>query len=139
MTISVQLVYPMFAMFLLTVFTLIKMFLARRHAIVSGQMKMHFFKTFAGSEQPEEVLKTSRHFSNIFEAPSLFYIACILGMILSIQGLPFIILAWLYVMARCLHAYIHMGPNKVMHRMRAYAFSWLILGIMWISIFIEAI
>lgn len=139
MTVSVQLVYPMLAMFLVTLITLAKMFLARRNAIISGQMKMGYFKTFTGGDQSEEVLKTGRHFSNIFEAPVLFYIACILGMILPIQGWVFVILAWIYVIARCLHAYIHMGPNKVMHRMQAYAFSWMILTAMWIGIFIKAV
>lgn len=138
-TISVQLVYPMCVMFLLTVMTLAKMFLARRHAIISGQMKMSYFKTFTGGEQSEEVLKTGRHFSNLLEAPVLFYVACILGMIIPLQGLAFTILAWVYVALRCVHSYIHLGYNKVMHRLRAYALSWLILIAMWISIFIKVI
>lgn len=139
MTISPHLIYPMCAMFLLTVITLIKMFIARRNAITAGSMKLNYFKTFSGGEQSEEVLKTGRHFTNIFEAPVLFYIACILGMIIPLSAAYFVILAWLYVAARCLHAFIHMGTNKVMTRLKAYALSWLILTVMWVCIFIKAV
>ncbi|MFM6927291.1 MAG: MAPEG family protein [Bdellovibrio sp.] len=139
MAISIHLVYPMFAMFLLTVITLIKMFIARRNALTAGNIKLSYFKTFTGGDQPEEVLKTGRHFTNLFEAPVLFYIVCILGMIIPLSDSYFVLLAWLYVAARCLHAFIHMGNNKVMPRLKAYALSWLILAIMWVCIFIKAI
>lgn len=139
MTTSPHLVYPMFAMFLLTIITLVKMFIARRNAVVAGDMKLGYFKTFTGGEQSEEVLKTGRHFTNIFEAPVLFYIACILGMIVPLSEPYFVILAWLYVAARSLHAFIHMGANKVIPRLKAYALSWLILTAMWVCIFIKAL
>ena len=43
-------------------------------------------------------------------------------------------LAWGYVAMRYLHAYIHLGGNRVRYRMRAYFASWLFLLAMWIYV-----
>ena len=44
------------------------------------------------------------------------------------------VLAWLFVASRILHAAIHVGPNKVRWRTPAYAIGYLILAIMWIKL-----
>jgi hypothetical protein len=41
-------------------------------------------------------------------------------------------LAWTYVAARVMHAYVHLGRNRLRKRVRAYFFSWVVLLIMWI-------
>ncbi len=40
-------------------------------------------------------------------------------------------LAWAYVLARCVHTYIHTGRNKVEYRATAYFVSWFVLTGMW--------
>lgn len=137
--VNTHLVYPMCAMFALSVVVLAKMFMARYNAVKSGQMKLGYFKTFTGAECTEDVVKTGRQFTNLFEAPVLFYIACLIAMILPVEGFTFLVLAWVYVAVRIVHAYIHMGANKVMIRMRVYGVSWLVLIAMWILIFAKAL
>lgn len=140
MTVSnIHLVYPMIAMFCLSLVVLIKMFLARVRAIKTGQIKAGYFKTYSQGEEPEHLIKVSRHFSNLFEAPVLFYVACILGLILPVQSLFFLVLAWLYVAARAAHAYIHIGPNKLLFRMGAYGIGWLFLTFMWVLILLKVL
>ena len=136
---NVHLIYPMFAMFCLTVVVLIKVFLSRVHAVKTGEVKAGYYKTYSIGTEPEAALKASRHFSNLFEAPVLFYVACILGLILPVQGYTFLVLSWLYVFVRSAHAYIHIGPNKIPHRMFVYGLSWLTLAAMWILILIKAL
>ena len=138
---NVQLVFPMCAMFALAVFVLLKTFKARYAAVRSGAMKLGYFKTFSHGHEcvTEDVAKTGRQFTNIFEAPLLFYIACLIGMILPVEGFLFLILAWAYVAVRLAHALIHMGSNNVLIRMRVYAVSWLVLVTMWVLIFVKAI
>ncbi len=125
------LIYPMFAMFVLTVVVLTRMFLTRLKALKSGSVRMSYFKIYNHDAGPEEMEQASRHFSNLFEAPVLFYVVCILGILFS-EGLAFAVLAWLYVLARVAHAYIHLGPNNIINRMRAYGVSWLMLLAMWL-------
>lgn len=137
--VNTHLVYPMCAMFALSVFVLAKMFVARYSAVKSGQMRLGYFKIFTGAEQTEVVAKTGRHFTNLFEAPVLFYVACLIAMILPVEGFTFLILAWVYVVVRLMHAYVHLGTNNVMVRMRVYGLSWLVLIAMWILIFMKAL
>lgn len=138
-TTHVQLVYPMCAMVFLTVVVLIIMFRRRVKAVISGQVKMAHFKTFSVGEAPEGAVQASRHFSNLFEIPVLFYVACIVGMILPVQNFGFVICAWLFVMARGFHAGIHLGSNNVRPRMSAFAVGVLILVIMWVMILMKAL
>ncbi|WP_413582419.1 MAPEG family protein [Bdellovibrio sp. HCB288] len=137
MSLNIQIVFPMCAMFLLTVCVLLKVLIGRYSAVRSGTTRLSFFKTFQGQE-PEESVQAVRHFANLFEAPVLFYVACLLGMILPVQGFPFVVCAWMYVIARTLHAFIHLGKNDVLKRMRAYVLGWLMLIAMWILIVIKA-
>lgn len=128
---SLHLIYPLFAMFLLSAVVLVVMFKARVRAVKSGQVKLGYFKTYESAQLPEAVIKTARHFSNLFEAPVLFYVICILGMVLNIDSMAFVSLAWVYVILRSLHAMIHMGPNKLRFRMSVYGIGWLVMIAMW--------
>lgn len=138
MSTTVQIIFPMCAMFLLVVIVLGIMFLGRLKAIRSGSVKMSFYRTLQGTE-PTESIQAVRHFVNLFEAPVLFYVACILGLILPIQSIAFVVLAWIYVAARTMHAFIHLGKNDVLKRMRMYALGWLVLIGMWLMIAVKAI
>jgi hypothetical protein len=49
-------------------------------------------------------------------------------------GIAVQVLAWLYVAARVLHAIIHLGGNRIGHRVRAYGLGWLALLGLWIQV-----
>lgn len=132
-----QLIYPMFAMFLLTAVVLIVMFTRRASAVKTGEVKINEFKTYdTGHQGPRQMVQASRHFSNLFEAPVLFYVVCILGILFS-EGFVFTVLAWMYVAARVVHAYIHIGSNKIFPRMTSYGIGWLVLAAMWLLLLIH--
>ena len=130
------LVYPMFAMFILSALVLARMFATRTKAIKSGEVKISQFKVYTQEQGPAKMLQASRHFSNLFEVPVLFYAVCILGIIFS-AGTVFVVLAWIYVLARVIHATIHLTSNKILLRMSAYAFGWVALASMWIVLLIH--
>ena len=50
-----------------------------------------------------------------------------------------LVLAWLYVVARAVHAHIHLGRNRLRHRIRAYFAGWLILVGMWLQIVVHTV
>jgi hypothetical protein len=118
----------------LTAFVLVRMFRARVRAVRERAVTPGYFKTYQGQQEPPQSAQTARHFSNLFEAPVLFYVACVTAMVVQIQGTGITLLAWLYVAVRVVHAYIHMGPNKLNPRIGAYALSWLVLLALWIYI-----
>ena len=132
-----NLVYPMAAMVLLTVAVLVQLFRSRVAAVRSGQMDAAYFRLYQGGAETEAARKVSRHFTNLFEAPTLFYVACLAGMVVAIPGPAFPILAWGYVAARTVHAFIHLGGNRLRKRIRAYFASWVFLLAMWVLLVVE--
>ena len=126
-----DLIYPMFAMVLLTAVVLVSLFMSRVQAVREGKVSAHYFKTRQDGIEPESSLKRSRQFSNIFESPTLFYIACLAAMITQQAALSFVLMAWIFVLLRVMHAYIHIGRNRLRPRIAVYALSWIVLLSMW--------
>ena len=126
-----ELIYPMAAMVILTFTVLIKMFRSRIAAVKAGEANPGYYKTYQEGSEPRETAQLSRHFANMFEAPTLFYAACIAGIVVGQDGNVLVILAWVYVVLRMAHAYIHTGSNKLQPRIRAYFSSWLVILAMW--------
>jgi hypothetical protein len=124
----------MLALVLLTFGVLVVLFRSRVRIIREGLAPVSYFRVFQGSLEPEFAAKPARHFTNMFEAPTLFYVGCLTAMVTGVTGTVVLALAWGYVALRCAHAYIHLGGNRVRHRMRAYFTSWLLLLAMWIYI-----
>ena len=126
-----RLIYPMLAMVLLTFSTLVRLFLARHASVAEGVVSASYFKVYQGSPEPEASAQLARHFTNLFEAPVLFYAACISAMAIHATGTPFLALAWVYVLLRIAHTYVHTGKNVLNSRILAYFSSWLVLLAMW--------
>lgn len=130
------LVYPMAAMVLLTLVVLVRMVRGRFAAVGRGEVDARFYKTYQGDSEPRAAAQNTRHFSNLFENPVLFYAACITAMVTG-QGTGLMFwLAWAYVAARVLHALVHLGSNRIPPRMAVYGASWLILLAMWVMLIV---
>jgi hypothetical protein len=127
-----SLVYPMAAMVLLTVFVLFNLYRSRVAAVQSGQIDIKYYRLHQGAIEPERAQKFARHFANLFEAPTLFYVGCLAGMVAGVADVGLMALAWAYVAARLVHAFIHLGANRLRKRRTIYFTSWLILVAMWV-------
>ncbi len=131
---ELSLVYPMLALVLLTFGVLIVLFRSRVRMVREGLAPVSYFRVFQGSPEPEFAAKPARHFANLFEAPTLFYAGCLAAMVTGVTGTVVGVLAWGYVAMRYLHAYIHLGGNRVRYRLRAYFASWVFLIAIWITV-----
>lgn len=129
-----SLVYPMFAMVLLTAWVVITLFRRRVSAVRENLVTAAYFRIYQGEAEPEAAAKASRHLANLFEAPTLFYVGCLAAMVTGQTGAAVVALAWAYVVARYVHAYVHLGGNRLRHRMRVFGVSWLLLLALWITI-----
>ncbi len=132
-----SLIYPMFAMVLLTFYILIKMFRSRLKSVKDGSVDPKFYKVYQGGEESETSQKLARHFVHLFETPVLFYVACLAAMQMGITGYLFLALAWVFVLLRIVHAYIHIGKNRLQPRIRAYFASWIVLLLMWAVLVVQ--
>ena len=132
-------IYPIFAMVLLTTIVLIVTFLVRVKAVRQRRVHVKYFKAFQGEDIPESMIVTSRNIQNLFEVPVLFYIAAILIYFDQRVDVIYIILAWSYVALRYIHSLIHLTYNRVTHRLAAYAASSTILLVMWVRLAIQII
>jgi hypothetical protein len=83
---------------------------------------------------PADVVKVSNNIANQFETPVLFYVLC--TMLVLLQGVDAVslVLAWVYVVVRIVHIYIHVGSNYVPRRLKVFAVSLLVLLAMLIKI-----
>jgi len=111
------LVYPMFAMVVLTVIVGLVMLKIRIQAVRTGGLDPRYFKTYNVGTPPESVVQSGRHFTNLFEVPVLFYVACLTAMMIGIENTATVPLAWVFVVSRLAHAWVHLGSNKIFLRM----------------------
>jgi hypothetical protein len=69
--------------------------------------------------------------SNLFEMPVLFYVCVVLVYASNSVDAYYLAAAWLYVLMRYVHSYIHTTYNYVPHRLRAFLISNVIILFMW--------
>ena len=81
---------------------------------------------------PPRVTQIGNSFQNQFELPVLFYLVVVLALLTGRQSLALVILSWLFVASRGLHALIHVTTNNVPRRFMAYVAGLAILAAMWL-------
>jgi hypothetical protein len=124
--------YPVFAMFLLTAAVLLRLASLRLMAVRKGQVRLSWYRFYRGeSGESDRMIFTSRNYINLFEMPVLFYTGVILVYVTDMVDMTFVILAWLYVLARCVHSAIHVTSNRVPWRFNAFLISNLFLLALW--------
>lgn len=123
--------YPLFAMALLTLIVALCMLKLRIKSVRSGELSVSYFQTNEGDEEPDALKKTTQHYDNLFEMPILFYVIVIVIFITDRVDVIQLVLAWSYFIFRVAHAYIHIGYNNVIHRKNAFLLSTFVLYSMW--------
>jgi hypothetical protein len=78
------------------------------------------------------VLQVSYCFSNQFELPVLFYVLTILEVITRHADLIFVILAWVFVLTRIMHAMVYTTSNRLHMRGAWYGFGAVALLVAWV-------
>ncbi len=125
--------YPVFVLVFLTLAVLMRLAALRFSAVKRGEVDPGYFVAYLGDE-PLKSRVTARHLTNLLETPVLFYVACLVAFASGQTGSTIIALAWAYVVVRVIHSLIHLGPNTVIWRFRAFALSILVLFILWLAL-----
>jgi hypothetical protein len=129
--------YPMFAMFLLVVLVFLRMRSKRFAAVRSGAVDIKYYKAFSEGEEPDDVRVVSRNFANLFEMPVLFYVVVLTIYVTHQVNYWLVALAWLYVVFRYAHTYVHLTSNDVITRFSMYLASNIALVLMWAILFVQ--
>ncbi len=131
--------YPIFPLLALTFYVLFRTFFMRVAAVKSGTVSAKHYRLYTEGEEPEACRANSRHLTNLLELPPLFYISCLLIYVTGINSVILTALAWLFVLSRFLHSYIHLGKNNIRHRYRVFAAGVFSLMLIWIISLVEII
>jgi hypothetical protein len=129
---SVQMVLlPVFVLVGLTFALLLGMATMRTRALAGGETKM---KDVALGEQnwPTRAAQIGNCFSNQFEVPLLFYVLIALALPLRHADLVIVLLSWVFVVTRFVHAGIFVTSNDLRQRGPAWFAGVLVLFAMWL-------
>ena len=103
------------------------------------EIKLSQFRLNEG-KFPDELLSARYQFQNMFEVPILFYLLCILHLIINNYTSIDILLAWGFVIFRVLHFFIRLKNQRNLNiKLRTYIFiiSLLFLTIGWFNFIIK--
>lgn len=121
---------PLFVEVILTFVLLFTMAPLRTRDFASGAVRPD---DVALREQkwPKRTTQFANAYANQFELPGLFYVLTILEYVTHLAGLIFVVLAWIFVIFRILHAYVHVTSNIMRLRGAFFAIGAVVLAIMW--------
>ena len=122
---------PLFVLIALTFVLMIWMGALRVGAVRRGEVRGREI-ALGQPNWPARAQQISNCFDNQFQLPLLFYVLTILALFLKKADLLFVIMAWIFVVLRIVHAAIHVTSNHVGWRFRAFAAGMLVLLLMWI-------
>jgi hypothetical protein len=129
---SVQMVLlPVFVLVGLAFFLLLWMAGARRGALVGGETKVRDI-ALGQPNWPTRATQIGNCFRNQFELPLLFYILIALALPLRHADLVIVLLAWVFVVTRFVHAGIFVSHNDLNQRSLAWFAGALVLFAMWV-------
>jgi hypothetical protein len=83
---------------------------------------------------PPRVLQIANAYHNQLELPVLFYVVMLLAMITKTLDVVIYLLAWMFVLSRLVHAYIHVTSNRLDRRTGAFGIGLIALFLMWVII-----
>lgn len=127
---------PLFVQVLLTLSLLVWLAFLRREDFNSGAVHPSQI-ALREPNWPVRTRQVANCFSNQFELPVLFYVLTILEILTRHADLIFVVLAWIFVVSRLVHAYIHTTSNVVLRRGAVYGIGALALIVMWIIFIIR--
>jgi len=126
------LLLPLLVQVLLTFIVMLRMYRSRVSEF--KRKKIHPQSVSTRKEFREKLTDSAAaadNFSNLFEMPVLFYTVVLLALILLVEDTVLVALAWMFVILRIVHSYIHTTYNTVMHRFMVFAASCAVLFFMW--------
>jgi hypothetical protein len=129
--------YPMFVMVLLSMLVGLRMLQLRYRAVLQDSLPRAYFKLNRGGKPPAYMMQVEQQYTNLYETPVLFYAVVILIYVLNMTDPFTLAISWAYIATRLIHAYVHMGQNKLANRRKIFLTSIATLAILWSYVLIN--
>ena len=130
MTIQMVLL-PVFVQVALTFALVFWMASVRTGAVRRGETKIRDI-ALGQPNWNTRTLQIGNCLTNQFQFPVLFYLLVILALFTKTADLLFVVMSWIFVLARLAHAYVHTTSNHVPTRFNVFAVGLLVLLLMWV-------
>lgn len=122
---------PVYVMVGLTFALLVWLGRSRVLALRAGEVKMGDV-ALGERNWPKRLLQIQNSYHSQFEVPVLFYLLVVLALVTRKADMVFVVMAWMFVASRLVHAAIHTTSNQMVRRFQAFVVGVLILIAMWI-------
>ncbi|KAA1178333.1 hypothetical protein FP026_24370 [Rhizobium tropici] len=104
----------------------------RRVLVKAGRIQSSQFRENHATDEPAESLVVRNSLANQFELPLLFHACCIVLYTTQADNLPAVILAWIFIVTRYAHAFVHVTSNDMRYRSPLFALGFVALAGMWV-------
>ncbi|MCG7393994.1 MAPEG family protein [Microvirga sp. ACRRW] len=122
---------PIYVLVGLTFVLLVWLGRSRVLALKAGEVKMGDI-ALGERNWPKRLLQIQNSYHSQFEVPVLFYVLVVLALITRKADMLFVVMSWMFVASRLVHAAIHTTSNRMVWRFQAFLVGVLILIAMWI-------
>jgi hypothetical protein len=129
---STLIFWPAFAQVIVTMAVMVAMGQARSASVRARKQSINDIAMNRPEDWDEQATKTANNFKNQFEMPVLFFAAIGFALAFRLVDPVLVGLAWLFVIARAVQTYIHIGDNQVPPRAIAYLVGVAAMLAMWI-------
>jgi hypothetical protein len=129
-----NILWPSFAMFFLTLVVALVLVIKRFGAVSQRRVNPEFYTLYRDGQEPEDVAVYTRHLTNLFEQPILFYTVIVMSYATGLASGAMVWVAWAYVVARFMHSGVHLFGNNVLNRVRVFTLSWVALTALWVML-----
>lgn len=124
---------PMFVQVALTFVLLFWMLFLRLNVLRRGEVAAQQVR-LREANWPPHVMQVGNAFHNQLELPILFYVVLLLGLITQTLDSILYALAWMFVLSRLFHAYIHVTSNRLDRRNAVFLIGAIALALMWVIV-----
>jgi hypothetical protein len=128
---TVSVLAPLFLEVALT-FGLLLWFGARRVQAIRSREVRPIDVALRQPAWPGHILQIGNSYQNQLELPILFYLLIVLELLTATANTALLVLSWLFVVTRLLHALIHVTTNHMGRRFALFGTGSLILLVMWV-------
>ena len=125
-----EVLLPVFVQVILTFVIVFGLAFRRTSVLRSGELPVSKI-ALREPNWPERARQYENNYLNQFELPVLFYVLMILLLITRQADIILVALAWIFVLTRVAHAYVHVTSNRVPLRGALFGIGLLVLAIMW--------
>lgn len=133
MSLEKNLILACFAMIVLILIVALRMYASRVQEMKERRIHPQAIATSLKISERLHNVQAADNFKNLFEVPVIFY-ALVAVALATKQVTGWLVTgAWLFVLLRYLHSFIHCTYNKVMHRFVVFGAGLFTIAVLWIA------